>query len=113
MSNLQSVLRDGLPPRRGSWRPSSAETGSRSCRIPVDELLTSRFLARHTSFSSFAALFAASGLSPEQFSDLEERTDSCWEQFIQRSSGFSGWSAMLREARGEWFMRRLGIVVDV
>jgi len=75
-------------------------------------LLTPSFLSRYTKFSSFAALLGASGFSVERFSNLEERRDRRWDEFIGRASVFSDWSEMLRNARGEWMMQRLGVFVD-
>lgn len=109
---MQSLLEDGAAHQRVYLRlshPDAAE--SASFRIPVDELLTGRFISRHTKFPSFAALLGASGFSAERFANIEGRTDRSWDEFIGRASDFSDWSEMLRDARGEWMMRRLGILV--
>ena len=109
MSNL---IRNGPALRPIPPQSSSVGAKSRSCRIPVDELLTAQFLSRHTKFENFAALLDASGLNAEGFSNLEGRADNGWDEFMGRVSRYSDWSEMLMDARGEWMMRRLGIVVD-
>ena len=89
------------------------EPGSSAVLIPVDELFTPGFLRRHTLFSDFTALLTASAFSREQFAGLEGHTDDDWEKFIRRVSSFATWNAMLKDARGEWIMHRLGVCTDV
>jgi hypothetical protein len=85
--------------------PASAD----SCWIAAGDLLTSSFVARHTEYATFDALFHAGGLTAERFANLSRHNDHSWEAFIRKSSCFSDWQSMLREARGEWLMRRLGV----
>ncbi len=80
--------------------------------VPVDDLLTPRFLSRHTRFLDFRALLMASAFRPEQIPGLEHTIDPVWEVFIQRVSRFATWRAMLQDARGEWILHRLGVCVD-
>ncbi|WP_426306980.1 hypothetical protein ACN9MJ_07930 [Acidovorax facilis] len=94
-------------PRVDPHRPSS-----RAVFIPVDELLTPGFVARHTMFPDFGALLRASALVPEQVVFLEKTSGDDWEKFIRRVSSFSTWTAMLRAARGEWIMHRMGIRIE-
>ena len=94
-------------PRVATLRPAS-----RAVFIPVDELLTPGFVARHTIFADFGALLRASAFVPEQVVFLEKTSDDDWEKFIRRVSSFSTWNAMLKDARGEWIMRRMGVCID-
>ena len=109
---MATFLPDELSPYFGSETLENYSPGQTPCLIPADELLTVHFLTRHTEFTSFAAFLQASGVSPDNLSDFENRSDNSWEAFIRRDTCFSGWSAMLRDARGEWAIRRLGIVID-
>lgn len=109
---MPSLHKSGPLLHRGLEQPLRVNDGARSGWVPVDELLTARFLSRNTSFSSFGALLSASGLSPARFSDLGAQPGSSWDDFIRRSSRFPDWNAMLRDARGEWLMLRLGVIVD-
>ncbi len=93
-------------------RVDSPRRASRAVFIPVDELLTPGFVARHTRFSDFGALLRASAFVPEQVVFLEKTPDDDWETFIRRVSSFATWKAMLRDARGEWIMRRLGVCTN-
>lgn len=92
--------------------PGSAQGLARQHCIPVDQLLTVRFLSRNTAFKSFESLLNASGFSFERFLQLDEQPSHCWDHFIRRTSCFADWKALLRDAQGEWIMLRLGIVVD-
>lgn len=92
--------------------PLQAEDNLNWVWVPVDDLLPARFISRNTQFSNFGALLNASGFSPARFSGISERPCASWDDFIRRSSCFADWNAMLRDARGEWLMRRLGIFVD-
>lgn len=93
-------------------RPEPARFATRSIYVSVDDLLTSRFLLRHTCFADFEALLSASEFRPDQVAALEKTTDPVWEAFIQRISRFGTWGAMLKDARGEWILRRLGLCFD-
>jgi hypothetical protein len=93
-------------------QPPHVEDRLNSVWVPVDDLLPTRFISRNTKFPNFGALLSASGFSPASFSSIGERPCANWDDFIRRSSCFADWKAMLRDARGEWLMRRLGIFVD-
>lgn len=98
----QNVVHLRLP------RPDEIRSENRRLYVPVDELLTPRFVARHTTYSDFGSLLHASRFRPDQIVSLEETSDRGWEDFIRGTSRFSSWRAMLKDARGEWIMRRLG-----
>ncbi len=87
-------------------------TGSQPHLVPVDELLTPSFLSRHTRFADFASFAVASGLTPIAMNDLETGRGSAWDTFVSIASDFPDWGSMLRAARSDWVMKRLGIVVD-
>ena len=106
---MPSVQANVLPLDHRLPRVDPQRPASRAVFIPVDELLTPGFVARHTMFPDFGALLRASAFVPEQVVFLEKTSDDDWEKFIRRVSSFSSWSAMLKDARGEWIMRRLGV----
>lgn len=110
MRTLQESVQ---PPPQWLEHPAFVEAGkAESCWVPAVELLSSRFLSRHTRFSSLESLLSAGRLTHSQFSDLGEQPNRSWDAFIQRSSRFADWNAMLRDARGEWLMLRMGLIVD-
>ena len=88
---------------------AAAGSTSGSVVIPVDELLTPGFIFRHTGFADFSALLRASDFDADQVAGLEASSDGAWESFIRTVSCFSNWGAMLKGARGEWIMHRLGL----
>lgn len=77
--------------------------------VPVTEILTSVFLARHTPFGSTAEMYEASGFKIETKEDFEAVPDDEWDAFIRAVSTFDGWQAMLGAASKEWAARQLGL----
>jgi hypothetical protein len=77
--------------------------------IPVTELLTPKFLARHTSFSTADELFEASGFKIESAEDFSNIPDDAWDAYIQSVSDFDGWQAMLSKATEAWATHKLGL----
>lgn len=77
--------------------------------IPVSELLTDGFIAKHTSFSSSDAMFEASGFKIENQEDFAAIPDDEWDTFIRSISSFDDWKGMLGAAGQEWAVRKLGL----
>lgn len=76
--------------------------------VPVSELLTDSFIARHTSFASSDAMFEASGFKIETKEDFAAIPDIKWDEFIRSISSFDDWKSMLSAAGQEWAVRKLG-----
>lgn len=76
--------------------------------VPIDELLTSSFISKHTHFSNADEMFDASGFKIENQDDFEAIPDDKWDEFISSISTFPDWQAMLNEAGKEWAARKLG-----
>jgi hypothetical protein len=81
-------------------------------QVPVEELLTAAFIARHTRFNSANTFLSASGLEPGTLRDLQAQSRFDFDHFVRATSDFLSWDCMLRAARGEWLVRRIGIVID-
>lgn len=77
--------------------------------VPVTELLTPAFVARHTKFSTVDELFEASGYKIESEQDFAAIPDDAWNEYIRSISGFSGWEAMLSKAAESWATKKLGL----
>lgn len=77
--------------------------------VPVPELLTPSFVARHTRFKSADELFDSSGFKIEGPEDFKAIPDEKWDAYIRSVSNFDCWHTMLSEATGEWAKKRLGI----
>ena len=77
-------------------------------QVPLGELLTPGFLAKHTRFLSEDELFEASGLSVQSTEDFEKIPDEEWDNFIQQNTPFASWSDMLSAAGAEWAQKKLG-----
>lgn len=80
--------------------------------VPIGELLTPGFVSRHSRFQDVNQMLSASGLSPCLLSGLDAPNRQHWDDFTRMSTTFHGWEEMLREARGEWVLRRIGIAID-
>lgn len=77
--------------------------------VPVSELLTDDFIAKHTSFASTDAMFEASGFKIETQEDFAAIPDDEWDTFIRSVSSFDDWQSMLGAAGQEWAVRKLGL----
>lgn len=77
-------------------------------QVPLGELLTPGFLAKHTRFLSEDELFEASGFSVQSTEDFEKIPDEEWDNFIQQNTPFATWSDMLSAAGAEWAQKKLG-----
>ncbi len=76
-------------------------------RVPLGELLTPGFLAKHTRFLSEDEMFEASGFNVETTEDFEKIPDEEWNNFIEQNTPFTTWSDMLSAAAAEWAQKRL------
>ena len=89
------------------------ELGSRASQIhgkqdiPLDELLTAGFLAKHSRFLSVDELFEASGFRVESAEDFASIPDDEWERFVQQNTTFATWEDMLSAAGTEWAQKKL------
>lgn len=77
-------------------------------QVPLGELLTPGFLAKHTRFLSEDELFEASGFSVQSTEDFDKIPDEEWDNFIQQNTPFATWSDMLSAAGAEWAQKKLG-----
>ena len=76
--------------------------------VPISELLSPDFLARHTEFASLEEMFLASGFTVETAEDFERIPDDEWDSFIRSHTQFSNWGEMLGAGSKEWAARKLG-----
>jgi len=86
-----------------------AESVHGTHEVPLSELLTPGFLAKHTRFLSEDELFEASGFEVKTAEDFEKIPDDEWDQFIQQNTPFATWSDMLSAAGTEWTQKKLGL----
>jgi len=77
-------------------------------QVPLSELLTPGFLAKHTRFLSEDEMFEASGFKVETAEDFEKIPDEEWDRFIEQNTPFTTWSEMLSAAGAEWAQKKLG-----
>lgn len=68
--------------------------------VPLTEVVTDDFVARHTRFSTLDEMHKASGVdvgTPE------------WSDFVAAHSNFADWQAMLNAAGVEYAKRKIGL----
>ena len=80
--------------------------------VPLSELLTPGFLAKHTQYLSEDEMFEASGFKVETADDSEKIPDEEWDGFIRQNTPFATWSEMLSAAATEWTQKKLGLDGD-
>jgi hypothetical protein len=81
-------------------------------QVPLSELLTPGFLARHTQFLSEEEMFETSGFKVETTEDFEKIPEEDWDEFIRQNTPFATWSEMLSAAAAEWTRKKLGLDDD-
>jgi hypothetical protein len=75
--------------------------------VPLNELLTAGFLAKHSRFLSVDEMFKASGFKVETSEDFAKIPDDEWEHFVQQNTTFATWHDMLSAAGTEWAQKKL------
>ena len=76
--------------------------------VPVSELLTNSFIAKHTTYSTADEMFEASGFKVETQKDFSNIPDTEWDEYIRSNSSFADWQSMLGAATQEWAASKLG-----
>ena len=76
-------------------------------QVPVQELLSTKFMQEHSPFSSFEAMLAASPFSVNSAEDFKAIPDADWDAFVRENTRFSSWREMLSAASAEWMKQRL------
>jgi hypothetical protein len=76
--------------------------------IPINELLNSTFVSKHTHFATMEEMVNASGFEVKSQEDFAAIPDDKWDEFIQSVSSFGNWQAMLDQAVKEWTTNKLG-----
>jgi len=77
--------------------------------VPFSELLTPEFLSRHTRFKDFEEMLTTSGFKVNSTEDFKAIPELEWDIFVQSTSTFTNWQAMLDEAFSDWTTNKLGL----
>ena len=81
-------------------------------KVPLGELFSVSFMARHTRYPSIDAFMEAAGADSEEkvraiFDDPNADTD--FNRFVAANSSFSSFSEMLEAAAAEYVRKQLGL----
>jgi hypothetical protein len=77
--------------------------------VPLSELLSDNFIAKHSSFASFDELLAASPFKIETKEDFEAIPDAEWDFYIAANTSFGSWEEMQRQAASEFVVKQIGL----
>lgn len=88
---------------------SNAEKLHGTHQVPVQDVLTPAFVAKHTRFANVDEMFDASLFNIQTSADLAAVPDAEWDAFISSVSPFSTWQAMTTAAAREWSIAKLGL----
>lgn len=102
-----SIKTTGLNKLRNLAENIKKLDGNHSLSIP--ELLTPKFLADCSIFSSAQELFDKSGFTINSSSDFKAIPDEEWDAYISKNTTYDSWSDMLKKAGSEWARAQLKI----
>lgn len=88
---------------------TAADSADGSQEIPMDELLPSDFMQTHTEFDSLQEFFEESPWSVDSKEDFKAIPEGEFDEYVDETSGFSGWDAMLSAAAREWITRQITV----
>ena len=75
--------------------------------VPLDALLSSRFLTKYTRFRSLQELCHASGLPDDVPHRVSCVVSEAWNRFVATCTPFSDWNHVLQVAAVEWAINKL------
>jgi len=76
-------------------------------RVALTEILSPAFMRAHTRFSSFENMLEKSPFTVKTAEDFRAIPDAEWEAYVRRSTKFTSWEAMQKQAGAEWVKARL------
>jgi hypothetical protein len=82
----------------------NAEALDGTHEVPASELFPPVFMARHSSYPTFQAMYEA---SPYRDMDFEKIPDAEWDEYISKSTKFASWAKMREVGVEEWAEARL------
>lgn len=75
--------------------------------VPLNELMPSGFIQKHSKFDSLDSLMKASGFNVQTEADFKAIPAEEWNQFIALNTNFDSWHDMLSEAGRLYVHRQL------
>lgn len=75
--------------------------------VPLNELMPSGFIQKHSKFDSLDSLIKASGFNVQTEADFKAIPAQEWNQFIALNTNFDSWQEMLSEAGRLYIHRQL------
>ncbi len=86
---------------------SNAQTLHGKHQIPLQDILTSEFLQKHTPFQSVQEMFDKSQFKITSKEDLEAIPEELLDAYIKANTKFSTWNDMLTAAATEMITKKL------
>lgn len=76
--------------------------------VDISLLLTSKFLRKHSRFSSFSELLEAGNFQVNSQEEFEAIPESDFDEHIRKTTDFSSWEKMLEAASEEYILEKIG-----
>jgi hypothetical protein len=109
MFKLEMKGFDKVQRRLDDMAKRAAELDGKHQVVSLSELLNDDFIAKHSSFTSFDKLLAASSFKVETKEDFEAIPDAEWDTYIAANTSFESWEEMQRQAASEHIGKQIGL----
>ena len=77
--------------------------------VPFEDLFPPEFMRRYTDFKTIEEMLCAFGTPITSSEDFASIPDQEWDAYVKRSTKFSGWEAMQKQAGEDYVERRLSL----
>ena len=81
----------------------------RTKEVPFSELFTTKFMKKHSSFSSFDEFLDAGNFNVKSSEDFDAIPDDVLDRHVSAYTNFTDWDDMLGTATDEYVSRKLGL----
>lgn len=77
--------------------------------VPLEEVLSPKFISKHSRFSDAQDFFDASGFDFDNSEEFDAIPEEDLDEFVRSETPFDSWSEMLSKAVEEWAASKLGL----
>ena len=78
-------------------------------KVPVTELFSPDFIKRYSTFPDFETMVKESGFEDQILEDFSKVPAEEWDDYIIKTTKFSGWEEMKNTAAEEWVTKELSL----
>lgn len=77
--------------------------------VPLEELMTPKFMTENTHFETVEAMFESGGFKVESEEDFKAIPEHELDEFISKTTKFQSWQNILQAAGEEFIKNKLGL----